>query len=118
MAKNDLKVLAYHQSIMIRLGLSSRNLSDPNEFYKSFMLYFTVLTLSINIILSGILMFRYWPNLDLLMEPITIIVAAFQGLGMYLSVGLNLDKVKKLFISLQECVDSASNYSNLNQRYS
>lgn len=61
-------------------------------------------------------MFRYWPDLDLLMEPITIGVAAFQGIGMYLSVGLNFNKVKNLFNSLQECVDCASNSAeNLNQ---
>lgn len=114
MPKASFKVLAYNQAVMNRFGLSSsqNHLSSTkprNEFYKSFMLYFNTFFITINIILSGINVFRYWPEIDLLMEPITIGVAAFQGIGMYLSVGLNMEKVYELFHSLQQYVDNAGN---------
>lgn len=110
---NGFKVLEYNQMLMVRLGLSSRRLFEStNEFYKSFMPYFNITFLTINIILSGLEVLKHWPDLNLLMEPVTIIVAAIQGGAMILSVGLNMKLVKKLFISLQDIVDNEGDQFN------
>lgn len=106
----DFKVLAYNQAIMTPLGIYSHRLNEPtNVFFKSFMPYFNLSFLGINIIFCGVIMFRGWPNLDLILEPLLIIIAAVQSGGMFLSVGLNVKKVKILHLALQKVVDDEGN---------
>lgn len=111
----DFKVFAYNQAIMTRLGIYSHRLSEPTDiFFKSFVPYFNLSFLGINIIFCGVLIFRGWPNLDLILEPLLIIIAAVQSGGMFLSVGLNVESVKLLHLSLQKVVDDEGSCSFLN----
>lgn len=103
--QRDFKVLAHNQALMIRLGLSSSNLTEPsNEFFKSFVPYFNLTFLSINLILCGCIMFRYFPDLDLILEPLLIIIAGVQSGGMFLSIGLNMKNVKALYLAIEKVV--------------
>lgn len=106
------KALAYNQALMTRLGLSSHRLTEPtNEFFKSFMPYFNLSFLSINLILCGVLMVWNWPVLDLILEPLLIIIAGMQSGGMFLSVGLKMKQVKVLNLAVQKIVDDEGNFS-------
>lgn len=100
------QVFAYSQAIMTRIGLSSHHLTEPtNEFFKSFIPYYSLSFLSINIIFCGVIMFRYAPDLDLILEPLLIIIAGVQSGGMFLSVGLRMKCVKSLMLAVQKIVD-------------
>lgn len=50
-------------------------------------------------------MFRYAPDLDLILEPLLIIIAGVQSGGMFLSVGLRMKCVKSLMLAVQKIVD-------------
>lgn len=107
----EFKTLAYNQALMTRLGLSSHRLTEPtNEFFKSFMPYFNLSFLAINLILCGVLMFWNWPVLDLILEPLLIIIAGVQSGGMFLGVGLKMKHVKVLNLNIQKIVDDEGNH--------
>lgn len=110
--KRKLIVLEYNQALMTRIGLSSNELESPtNEFFKSFVPYYNLSFLSINIIMCGVIMFWYFPDLDLVLEPLLIIIAGVQSGGMFLSVGLNMKHVKTFFLAVQKIIDDECKYS-------
>lgn len=103
---SEFQVFANSQAIMTRIGLSSHRLTEPtNEFFKSFVPYYSLSFLSINVIFCGVIMFRHAPNLDLIVEPLMIIIAGVQSGGMFLSVGLKMKSVKTLMLATQKIVD-------------
>ena len=89
------------------LGLHSYNLTDPsNEFFESFA-NFSILFILVTFFMipSGAFVYLYWPNLEIILEPLLSVMCGFQYGGMYLSVGLNMKKVKFLHLELQRIVD-------------
>lgn len=54
-------------------------------------------------------MYRNAPVLDLILEPLLIIIAGTQSGGMFLSVGLKMKHVKLLILAVQKIVDNEGN---------
>lgn len=107
------QVFERNQAIMIPIGLSSKNLTDPkNEFFQSFMPFYNLFFLSVNVILCGVIIYQYAPVLDLILNPVMIIIAGVQSGGMLLSVGLNMKYVKRLILTVQKIVDNEGNSRN------
>lgn len=103
--QRDFKVLARNQALMIRLGLSSDRLTESsNEFFTSFVPYFNFTFLSINLIFCAMVIIQEFPNLDLVLEPLIVFIGGMQGGGMFLSVGLNIENVKALYLAVQKIV--------------
>lgn len=110
----EFKALAYNQALMTRLGLSSHRLTEnSNEFHKSFVPYYNLSFLSINLILCGVIMFWNWPDLDSILEPLLIIIAGVQSGGMFVSVGLKMKQVKKFYLAVQKIIDDEGNISSI-----
>lgn len=101
------KVHKYNQALMVPLGIHSYNLTDPsNDFFKSFANFFIPFMLvTFYMISSGAFVYLNWPNLEIIIEPFLVIMAGSIFGGMYLSVGLNMRKVKFLHLKLQQIVD-------------
>lgn len=55
-------------------------------------------------------MFRHFPELDLILEPLLIIIAGMQSGGMFLSIGLSMNKVKALYLTVQKIVHDECTY--------
>ena len=101
------KVHKYNQAFMARLGIHSYNLNDPaNEFFKSIATFYNLITATVFFVTSSAaFVYLNWPNLEIVLEPFLIVLAGVQYGGMFLSVGLNMKKVKLLHITLQKIVD-------------
>lgn len=104
------KVHKYNQALMARLGIHSYNLTDPsNEFFKSFATFYHLFTAAMFFIISsGVFVYLHWPNLETVLEPLLVVMCGIQYVGMFLSVGLNMRKVKLLHLTLQHIVDEGS----------
>lgn len=103
--QQDFEVLARNQALMIRLGLSSDRMTESsNDFFKSFMPYFNLTFLSINLVFCAMVIVQEFPNLDLVLEPLIVFIGGMQGGGMFLSVGLNIENVKTLFLTVRKIV--------------
>lgn len=101
------RVLAYNQDFMARLGIHSHRLTDPtNEFFKSFATYYNLfIGITFNVIGSTVMVYKYWPDLDIILEPCTIVMGGLQCVGLYLSIGLKMEVIKMLHLQLQKIVD-------------
>lgn len=103
--QRDFKVLARNQALMVRLGLSSDRLTESsNVFFKSFVPYFNFTFLSINLLFCAMVIVQSFPDLDLVLEPLIVFIGGMQGGGMFLSVGLNIENVRALYLAVQKIV--------------
>lgn len=108
------KVLEYNQISMRWAGIHSKDLHKPtNEFFKSFATYYILFSvISFTIGSSAVYIYKNSTHFEMVSEPILIVIAGLQAGGMFLSVGLNMKKIKILHIKLQEIVDeSMSNWA-------
>lgn len=103
-----LKVLEYNQNYMARIGIHSHRLNEPtNEFFKQFVTFYYIFVFTtIFIGSSAVFVYNGWPQMDIISEPCLIVIAGLQVLGMYLSIGLNMKKLKILHIELQGIIDA------------
>lgn len=100
-------VLEYNQLFMTKIGIYPSRLNEPkNIFFKSpvtfYFLYFSIVPI---IILSVIGAFKNWPNVNLVLQGVTLTVAGTQAVGMYFNIGLEMEKVRRLHLMLKEIVD-------------
>lgn len=102
--------MKYNQQFMEKLGFHSYRLTDPtNEFFKTPIVYLVMFILSAFSISSTITFaYKNFSRFDAALEAIFIFIAGVHGLGMYLSVGLEMTKVKALHNKLQEIVDAGT----------
>lgn len=105
----NFNVLEYNQIYMSWIGIHSKHLNEPNnEFFKSIGTYYMVFNvISFTIVASAVFVYKNASNIELIAEPCLIVIAGFQVLGMFISVGLKMNKVKGLHIKLQEIVDKS-----------
>lgn len=105
----EFKVLEYNQISMRWAGIHSKDLYKPtNEFFKSFATYYILFSvISFTIGSSAVFVYKYSSNFEVVSEPSLIVIAGSQAAGMFLSVGLNMKKIKILHIKLQEIVDES-----------
>lgn len=112
----NFEVHKYNQAFMARIGIHSYNLTDPtNEFFKSFATYYNLCMVFVFFtISSSAFVYLNWPNLEIILEPFLMVMAGLQYGGMFISIGLNMRKVKLLHLTLQSIVHSAKNDIELN----
>ena len=101
------KVMKYNQSIMAKIGIHSHRITVPtNEFFKSpATFFFLIIFIVCHLTSSGVFVYRHFRQFEVASQAIFVLIAGFQSLGMYLSVGLNMKKVKALQLELQKIVD-------------
>lgn len=102
-----IKVFELNQYVMEILGIHSHRLDEPsNEFYSSIMPYyfvcFDVVFLTIS---SAVFAVQNIDKLTLALQNVSLVVGGIQSAGMYISIGINMLKVKALHLKLQEVVN-------------
>lgn len=102
-----LKVLESIQAYMVRIGLHSYNLTEPNnEFFRSIGAYYILSTSVLVLILSSaVYVFKNVSDFEDVSEPLFVILAGVQIVCIFSSVGLNMKTIKGLQIELQALVD-------------
>lgn len=108
--KKKFKVLLNNQAYMARLGIYSYNLTKPTneEFFKHFMSYYILSSATICCISSYAFIMQNITQVKQSLNAFKIIISALQFGGMFLYVGLNLDKVKALHLKLQDIIDEGN----------
>lgn len=102
------KVLESNQNFMVRLGIHSHSLdSQTNEFFKSIPAYLIVsITIIFTIISSFVFICKNITNYESVIDAAMCGFAGVQGVGMFISIGLNMMNIKTLHLKLQEIIDS------------
>lgn len=92
---------------MARMGLYSYRLTEPtNEFFGSFASYYFLFNNGIfTLIASACFVYKHWPQMDIVSQPLTITLGGLTCFTMILSVGCKLNTVKLLHLKLQGMVD-------------
>lgn len=99
-------VLERSQNFMTRLAISSHRLAEPtNEFFTRFMAYHITFLLYAFSVTHWAVVYKYWPDLSLVLHPFAMSLAGLQCGGVYLSIGLQMKNIKKLHNELQAIVD-------------
>lgn len=103
------KVLKYNQLYIQISGFihSTDNLNDPpKNLFKLLSTYLILFVIFAFFELSSFLFFyKHFDQFDAALETIYIMIAGVQICGMYLSVGLKMDKVISLHIKLLNIVE-------------
>lgn len=107
------EVLKYNRKVMTPLGIYSHRLTEPtNEFYSSIVPYyficFDVIFLTIS---SAVFSVQNISAIRLALQNVTLIVAGMQCAGMFISIGINMKKVKLLHLKLQGIVNAGGKLS-------
>lgn len=110
------KVLSSNEMLMNRLRIFTHRLNDPiNDFFKSITTYYFALNIMAFIVTSGVFVYENRSHLIVALRTAMVVIGCSQALGMFLSVGTNMLKVKALHLKLQSIVDeTAQGYINLN----
>lgn len=113
MAFEKFKVLESNQKYMTWLGIHSYRLTEPtNEFYTSFVAYYFIFSVvAFTITSSAVYIYLHLPAFEIVSEPCIVFVAGIQVVGMFISFGMKMKKVKNLHLKLQEIVN-AGDFSN------
>lgn len=103
----NFKVFEYNQRFMAKLGLYSYHLERPtNDLFKSLATYYILFfSIAFTITSSAIFAITHTSQFSLALETCFIVIAGIQTAGVFLSVGLNMTKVKILHLKLQQIVD-------------
>ncbi|XP_031637695.1 uncharacterized protein LOC116350104, partial [Contarinia nasturtii] len=101
------EVLKYNQISMGWLGIHSKRLNEPtNEFFRSFVAFFILFNVvSFTIISSVVYVYIHIHSFEMIAEPFLDACCGTQVAGMFICIGINMKKVKKLHLVLQELVD-------------
>lgn len=103
---NKFRVLERSQNFMTRLAISSHRLSEPtNEFFTRLMAYYITFLLYAFSVTHWAVVYKYWPDLSLVLHPFAMSLAGLQCGGVYVSIGLQMKNIKKLLIELQNIID-------------
>lgn len=106
------KVLQYNQDFMAKLGLHSHRLNEStNEFFKSPAAFLILFTLGVfSITSTGVYAYKNIGHFEAALQGIFVAIAGIQCGGMYVSVGLKMDKIKDVQSKLQNMVDDGIFY--------
>lgn len=105
------RILERSQNLMTRLAISSQCLTDPrNEFFTRLMAYYIAFLLYAFAVTHWAVVFKYWPDLSLVLHPFAMSLAGLQCGGVYLSIGFQMKNIKKLHIELQSVIDEGNYY--------
>lgn len=108
---NKFRVLERSQNFMTRLAISSHRLSEPtNEFFTRFMAYYITFLLFAFSAASGGVVYKYWPDLSLVLQGFAMVLAGLQCGGVYVSIGFQMKNIKKLNNELQTIVDKGMKF--------
>lgn len=101
-------VLKYDRFIMSKLGIYSHPTDDTTKnFFKLITRYYILFSMiCFNIISSGVYVYLHWPNFELIFEPMFITFGNIQTFGMFFNITLQMEKIEKLHLQLQEIVDN------------
>lgn len=100
------KVLKYNQMLMSWQGIHSHRLSEPtNEFHRSLSSYYVVFTLFAFVIASAVRIHSYWPEVEPILKPCSVAFGGVQCVGMFISIGLQMNRIKALHLELQRIID-------------
>lgn len=108
--KEKIKILKYNQRLMTLFGVYSYQLTEPsNEFYQSFGAHYVAFC-NIMFLMVSPTIFSYLniSHIDLVLQNVSLITGGIQAVGMFISVGINMKKVKMLHINLQRLVDEGN----------
>lgn len=107
---NKFRVLKRSQDFMARLAINSHHLSDPtNEFFRSIAAYYIIFFIYIVDVGSHwAVIYKNWPEINLILLPFSISSAALQCGGVYLSIGFQMKRIKALHIELQTIVNEGT----------
>lgn len=106
---NKFRVLERSQNFMTRLAISSHRLSDTtNEFFTRFMAYYITFLLYAFSVTHWAVVYKYWPDLSLVLHPFAMSLAGLQCGGVYVSIGFQMKNIKKLHIELQTIIDEGT----------
>lgn len=99
-------VFEYNQKFMAWLGIHSYRLEEPtNEFFSSLGAYYIALTIGfVSIVCACTTLFA--SDFKMVIQAAFALVAAIQSGGMFISVGLNMKKIKTFHLSVQDIVDA------------
>lgn len=102
-------VLERNQAFMARLGIYSYRLTEPTiEFFNSIGTYYIFISLSVPILLFMLVLYHTeYTELDIILDAVFVIIALSQCLGAFISIGVNMKKVKVLHLKLQSIVDGS-----------
>lgn len=100
------KVLEYMESVMVRLGLSSNNLTEAESgFFRKPVAYYYMLFCMFGFISAGFFVYKDWPQMELIATPCCMVVVGIQAGGMLLSFGHSLPRIKSVHHNLQAIVN-------------
>lgn len=103
------RVLERNQNFMTRLAISSHRLTDPtNEFFTRLMAYHITFLLYAFAVTHWAVVFKYWPDLSLVLHPFAMSLAGLQCGGVYLSIGFQMKNIKKLYTTLQNIINEGT----------
>lgn len=101
-----LKVLQYNQSFMTYFGIYSTNLTKPtNEFFKSSIVYILFGMVGLCISLSALGIYENSLKLTLALDALLTLFSGIQCGGMFINLGLGMEKIRIFHLKLQEIVD-------------
>lgn len=101
------QVLEISEVLRQRIGIYSWHLTHPNHnFFKSKSTYWVLFFLTSGFIISSALyVMKNTTHLGVQLQTTIVVIAGCQCSGMFLGVGCNMEKVRKLHHILQEIVD-------------
>lgn len=104
------RVLQSNQAYMAKIGIYSYRLTEPtNEFFSSIATYFMLFFMfTFNECASAMWILRHSDQLIPILDTCKVIIISSQAVGMFISIGLKMTKVKKLHLQLQRIVDDGS----------
>lgn len=113
-----LKVLDKNRTLMSAIGLYPNRLTElTNEFFESFSNYFILFNVIFIIISCAVFLLNNGSDFGAALKAFLCIITGIQCGGMFLSIGLNMIKVKTLHLKLQEIVDDVYSSSVFSYKY-
>lgn len=105
---SKIEVLKQIQKFLVPLGVYSNRPAEPtNDFFISIGPYYTQFFVIICLTLSPALFaYKNSSQIALVLQTTSLIVGGSQSAGMFISLGLNVKKMKILHLKLQEICDN------------
>lgn len=112
-SQNELsfKVLKHNQSLMEFIGIHSYHLTEPtNDFFKSFGTYYILFSIVSVFLISSAYTAIFSSEFQTGIQAWLLVIAGLQSGGMFLSIGLEMQRIKTLQLKLQAIVDEGNPY--------
>lgn len=108
------EVLKYNTIYLRWLGYRPyRSTEQTNEFFRSFLSYFTSLATICFVLSSIAFSYKYFPDLELMSVSCITALGGFQSVCMFLSFGMKMKKIKEVHVKLQKLVDDEGNLEKI-----